>query len=267
MNPATRHRIALIRVAKTLAFVGAVLGTTRLTLTFSTVTGASTAAFSFLIIVLLSAYLGDLLVAIATSLVAALCYDYFYLPPFGTLNITAFSDWISLAAFLLASVVISSLAASAADHAARARTLDKTLAQLTAFGERLLSLPHDRHTLSGIALEALRAFSLEYCSIHVYGEGKWQHFTGTAAADPSPEVEARLNTLQDHSTALLELADENLLGVRYVQIDAGKARLAVLAIKSGTLPADALGAMACMIGVELRMILKDQQSPNPRGMG
>ena len=254
------HRVTLMRVGKILAFAGAILGATKLTLEFSAVTSASTAAFSFLIIVLLAAYFGDLLVAIVTSVVATLCYDYFYLPPYGTFNIAAFPDWISLAAFLLASVVISRLAASAAAHATSARVVNKTLVQMKEFGEWLLAAPRERLTLAGIAEAALRIFSLEYCSIHVYGDGKWRHFTGAAASDVPPEIEARLRSLPDHATDLMDLADENLLGVRYMQINKGTTRFAVLAIKSKTLPAVAMGAIAYLIGVRLSTVEHDHDS-------
>jgi len=259
MKFAVRHRAILIRFGKSLAFAGAILGTTKLTLEYGTVTSASTAAFSFLIVVLLSAYFGDLPVAIVTSLVATLCYDYFYLPPYGTLNIAAFSDWISLVAFLLASVIISRLAASAAENGRRAKGLHTALAQLESFGEWLLSMPDDQLTLSNIAKEATQRFTLEYCSIHVYGEGKWQHFTGSAASDISHGVEQRLEVCQDHTRNLLELADEHLLGVQYVPIDKGAAKMAVLAVKSRTLPAEAAGAIAYLIGIRLDMTKQDKR--------
>ncbi len=257
MKVTVGHRATLMRVGKVCAFAGAVLGTTKLTLEFGAITSASTAAFSFLIIVLLSAFFGDLLVAITTSLVATLCYDYFYLPPFGTFNITAFSDWISLATFLLASVIISRLTASAAEHAARARILSQTLVQVKEFGAWLVSMPRGRLTLSGIAEQVLRTFALEYCSIHVHGEGTWQHFTGAAASDVSRTIEYRLQSIHDHVTDVMELAEENLLGVRYVQINKGTARMAVLAVKSKALPADAMETLASMIGVQLNVIMQD----------
>lgn len=259
MQSTVSRRAALLRVGKTLAFAGAVLGTTKLTLEFGSVTSAATAAFSFLIIVLLAAYFGDLLVAIGTSLVAALCYDYFYLPPFGTFNITAFSDWISLAAFLLASVIISRLTASASVHGKRAHVLQVALEQLKAFGAWLLSTPDDQLTLTVIAQKARHEFSLEYCSIHVYGEGKWQHFSGSAASDISQGIERRLEAGQDHARNLMDLADENMLGVQYMRIDAGTAPLALLAVKSSTLPDVALGALAYTIGVRLSALLKDKR--------
>ena len=244
MNFIREYQAIIKKVGLVFASAGAIFCSTAITLKFNTITSAPTAAFCFLTIVLLSAFFGDLLVAIVTSIVATLCFDYFYLPPLGTLHISAFSDWIALAAFLLTSVIISRLTASAAENKAKAKVLNKTLVQLKEFGERLLSISPDQQTLSGIAKEALNIFSLEYCSIHVYGEGKWQHFTGSAANDISAVIENRLAPLKDHTTDLMELADENLLGVRYQQITMGKTMLALLAVKSKTLPADAIGTIA-----------------------
>ena len=261
MKATIRQRATLARWGKIVAFATAILGVTKLTLEFATLTSASTAAFGFLIVVLLSAFFGDLAVASATSVVATLCFNYFYLPPTGTFSIAALSDWISLAAFLLASVIVSRLTASAAKHASEARLLNRTLVQLTGFGERLLSLPYDQLTLSGMAGETVRAFALEYCSIHVYGEGKWRHFSGAATDPVSEEIEVRLKWFQDHATDVMELADESLLGVRYMQIDRGSEPLAVLAVKSGTLPDAAIGTIAYMIGVQLRAILNEGRLP------
>jgi len=249
------NRENFIRVGKMLGFVAAILVTTKLTLMFGSLTNASTCAFSFLIIVLLSAFFGDLLVAISTSLVATLCFDYFYLPPVGTFNITAFPDWISLASFLLASVIISRLSASAAENKRKANVLSKALLQLKDFGEWLLSVPQTQLTLTGIAQKALTIFSLEYCSIHVYGEGKWEHFTGSATNEISEDIENRFKAFQDHSRNLMELADENVLGVRYVEISKGPSTLALLAVKSETLPFEAAGTIAYMIGLRLSMLM------------
>jgi two-component system, OmpR family, sensor histidine kinase KdpD len=249
------HRNALIRFGKMLGFSAAILLATKLTLMFGSIANASTSAFTFLVIVLLSAFFGDLLVAIVTSLVATLCFDYFYLPPVGTFTITAFPDWISLATFLLASVITSHLTALAAENRRKSNGLSGTLVKLEEFGKWLLAQTQEQLTLSTIAQKTLTMFSLEYCSIHVYGEGKWQHFSGTAAAKIPEEIENRLRILQDHSRNLSELADEDMLGVRYVQIIKGSSTLAILAVKSETLPAEAMGTIAYMIGVQLNVIM------------
>ena len=249
MNFAVKHRKALMRLGKIIVFTAAVLGTTKLTLQFGTLANTSTTAFIFLIIVLLSAVFGDFLV---TSLAASLCFDYYFLPPFGTFYIASFSDWISLIAFLSTSVIISHLTASAVDNKTKASVLNKSLEQLKEFGERLLSMRNDDLTLSEIAKEALSVFSLEYCSIHVYGDGKWRHFTGSAASNVSQEVENYLKVFKDHPIDVMDFVEENMLEVRYSRISKGKEAFALLAVKSKTLPMEVIGTIASIISVRLK---------------
>ena len=258
MNFIIRNQTTLIKIGKILLFSALILSVTQLIRAFAAISSPSTAAFIFLIIVLLSAFFGDLLVAIITSIVATLCFDYFFLPPFGTFNIAAYPDWISLVAFLVTSVIISHLTASAAENATNVKELKKAMEQLKEFAELLLATPYEQLTLSGIATEALRIFSLEYCSIHVYREGKWDHFTGTAESSISDEVKNRLKLVQDHPTQLMDFADESLLGVQYMQINKGITPVALLAIKSSTLPSEAIETMAYIIGIRLTTITKKQ---------
>jgi len=250
-NFIANNRAVLIRSGKILLFCAAILSATKLTLELGSLTSPPTAAFSFLIIVLLSAYFGDLFVAIVTSLVATLCFDYFYLPPVGTFNIYAFPDWILLVAFLLATVIISRLTASAAESKANATELNETVLQLTQFGEWLSSIPEDQLTLSLIAKGVLDAFSLEFCSIHVYGEGKWQHSTGTAASPGSQEMDAQLKSFEDHTTSLLELADEYIPGARRMPLAEEKKPPVFIVVKGKALPTNAIGTVASIIGLRL----------------
>jgi two-component system sensor histidine kinase KdpD len=240
-----------MRLGKIIVFTAAVLATTKLSLQFGTLANTSTTAFIFLIIVLLSAFFGDFLISFLTSIVASLCFDYYFLPPFGTFYIASFSDWLSLAAFLLTSVIISHLSTSAVDNKTQASILNKSLKQLKEFGERLLSLRTENLTLSEIAQEALNVFSLEYCSIHVYGDGKWRHFTGSAASTISQEVENYLKVFKDHPIDVMDFVEENMLEVRYSRISKGKEAFALLAVKSKTLPTEVIGTIASMICVRL----------------
>jgi K+-sensing histidine kinase KdpD len=260
MNFLSNHQTILKRFGVFLASSAAIFCTTTLTLKFGTTSSASTVAFVFLIIVLLSAYFGTILVAVIVSVEATLCFDYFYLPPLGTFTIAAFSDWISLAAFLLASVIISRLTASAAENTAKANNLDAALLQLKEFGTRLVSIPIDQITLSKIAEEALRIFSMEYCSIHVFGEGKWQHFTGAASSDISRKIENNLSIHQDHKADVMQIVDENMLGVRYVNINIGAEPQALLVVKSKTLSTNTIGIIAYMAGIRILEIMKNKNS-------
>jgi two-component system sensor histidine kinase KdpD len=260
MNPLKKHQAIIIRLGQILVFSAAIFCTTLFTLKFHTISSVSTVAFIFLIIVLLSAYFGTFLVAIITSVSATLCFDYFYLSPFGTFTIAAFPDWISLVAFLLTSVIISRLTASAAENKAEATMLGNSLLQLKEFGTWLLSIPGDQLTLTKIAGEAIRIFSLEYCSIHVYGEEKWHHFTGAASCDISRKVESQIDFYQDHNADLTELVDENILGVQYMDINKGAEPQAVLVVKNKTLSTEAIGALASMLGIHIMEIMKYKNS-------
>lgn len=256
MNSAIGQETKLLRLGKLVGFVAAVLIANKFTLEFGAVASAQTAAFVFLIIVLLSAFFGDFIVAVSTSIVATLCFDFYYLPPYGTLNIAAFSDWISLAAFLLTSIVISHLTASAAQNAASTLVLNQTMGQLKEFGEWLLSVPNDQLTLSGMAKETLRIFQLDHCSIHVYGDGKWQHISGSSDAGISSEITDQVTSIQDRSTNVMALVNENMMGVRYCQINKGSTPMALLAVKSKTLPTNAIGTLAYMMGIRLENAMK-----------
>ena len=61
---------------------------------------AATVAMSFLIVVLLVAATSPLWVAVTTSFAAVLAFNFFFLPPVGTLTIADPQNWIALFALL-----------------------------------------------------------------------------------------------------------------------------------------------------------------------
>jgi len=69
----------------------------------------TTVALSLLLVVLAVATLWGLAEAIVASLVAAACFNYFFLPPVGTWNITETENWVALLSFLVVSIVASQL--------------------------------------------------------------------------------------------------------------------------------------------------------------
>src|SRR5262245_55822488 len=165
--------LPLRRITQILLFCASIFLVTRIALQIGSVANAPTVGFLFLILVLLSAFFGDLAVSIITSIVAALCFNFFFLPPIGTFNIAAVNDLVSLAAFLLTPIAISRLTSSAHDNAGKASNLDLTMSRLRDFGGWLLSIPHEELSLSAIAAKVVEMFGVEYCSIHIYFEGKW----------------------------------------------------------------------------------------------
>src|SRR5437773_2126568 len=91
---------------------------------------ASTVGFAYLIAVLLISVWGELLVGMVASIVATLCYNFFFFPPLYTLTIAAPANWFALAAFLISSVTVSRLVVAARVQAETAEQRRKELETL-----------------------------------------------------------------------------------------------------------------------------------------
>ena len=100
---------------------GAVLALTVLYTRWLGVHDATTAALSFLMVVLVVAATSHLWAAVTTSVVAVLCFNFF-LPPVGTFTIVDPQNWIALFAFLAVSLVASNLSSVARARAEEATT-------------------------------------------------------------------------------------------------------------------------------------------------
>lgn len=99
----------------------AILGLAAVTLVGRTThLNPSTAGFAFLIVVLLASLRGGLIVGTVSSIVATLCFNFFFLPPLHTFTIQDPANWIALAAFLVTSVTVSRLVIAARIQAERA---------------------------------------------------------------------------------------------------------------------------------------------------
>lgn len=93
---------------------------------------ATTVALTFLLIVLGVATVWGSRLAILTAGLAMLCFNYFFLPPVGTLTIAAPENWIALVAFLVTAVVAGQLSAHAKQRAEEAEARQRELARLYA---------------------------------------------------------------------------------------------------------------------------------------
>ncbi|MGH9421510.1 MAG: sensor histidine kinase [Thermoanaerobaculia bacterium] len=99
----------------------------------------TTAGFAFLIVVLLISVRGGLLVGTVSSVVATLCYNYFFFPPLYTFTIEQPANWFALAAFLVASVTVNRLVIAARVQAEKAEQRRAELEILHAERERLIN--------------------------------------------------------------------------------------------------------------------------------
>jgi two-component system sensor histidine kinase KdpD len=74
---------------------------------------ATTVALALLLVVLFVATWWGARPAVAASLLGVLCFNFFFLPPFGTLTVAAPDNWIALVAFLITAITVGQLSAHA----------------------------------------------------------------------------------------------------------------------------------------------------------
>ena len=166
----------------------------------------TTVALTLVLLILGLAANFSLRYAVAVSIVATLAYNYYFLPPIGSVTIADAQNWIALFAFLATSVVGSRLSQRARDEAdqatARQRELElsfqlsRELLQLDDVGNLVSSLPmliarvtransvvlfllqedrlfeHGLHTLSGFEVPHLRQLALSMSRVEVSEQGE-----------------------------------------------------------------------------------------------
>jgi two-component system sensor histidine kinase KdpD len=74
---------------------------------------ATTVGFAYLLLVLIIAAAWGFLEALLASVLATLCFNFFFLPPVGTLTISDPQNWVALFSFLATSLIASRLSAVA----------------------------------------------------------------------------------------------------------------------------------------------------------
>jgi two-component system sensor histidine kinase KdpD len=104
---------------------------------------------------------------LALAAVAFVSFDYFFLPPFGTLTIQDPLNWFVLLAFLLTAVVSAQLLYRALAEAADARQRAAEIDRLASLGAETLSTARAEDALVAIADVIRTSLSLDQCSVYI----------------------------------------------------------------------------------------------------
>src|SRR3954452_20240295 len=130
----------------------------------------------FLIIVLLVAATSPLWAAVTTSFAAVLAFNFFFLPPIGTLTIADPQNWIALFALLAVSLVASNLSAIARARTREAVGRRDELARLFDLSRDVLVMTDSREAISLLARSIARRFDLEFVAIALPRSSDWDLF-------------------------------------------------------------------------------------------
>ena len=118
----------------------------------------TTVALTLLLFILLLAAHWGLRFAVVSSFAAALCFNYFFLPPIGTFTIADSQNWIALIAFLATALIGSNLSNRIKAEAAASDRRRRELELLYDFGQRLLTTESTANLLKAIPQSIVAAF-------------------------------------------------------------------------------------------------------------
>jgi two-component system sensor histidine kinase KdpD len=149
----------------------------------------ATVAMGFLIVVLLVAATSPRWVAVATSFAAVLAFNFFFLPPVGTLTITDPQNWMALFALLTVSLVASNLSAVARTRTSEAIARRDELGRLFDLSRDVLLIADSQAANAALAGFIARRFDLDYAAICMPEGAGWAIFeAGSQRLTPHPEA-------------------------------------------------------------------------------
>jgi two-component system sensor histidine kinase KdpD len=127
----------------------------------------TTVALTLLLYVLLLASAWGLRYAVIVSIAAALCFNFFFLPPVGTFTIADTQNWVALFAFLVTALIGSNLSNRIKAEAAASDSRRRELELLYDFGQRLLSTESTADLLKTIPQHIVSAFRTQGSALYL----------------------------------------------------------------------------------------------------
>jgi two-component system, OmpR family, sensor histidine kinase KdpD len=236
------------------------------------VPNAATVAVTYLLVVLIAAATARLAVAVVTSALAVLSFNFFFLPPVGGFTIADPDNWIALLVFLAVSLVASNLSSVARQRTVEALERRDEMVRLFDLSRDVLLTTDSREAVQQLTRFVARRFDLDYVAIAVPRGGDWDVVaTGSlpieldrgelaraaGGAERTLEFDARERTYAGHRTIAAGGTD-----VRIVPLRLGAKSIGVLAaagrpVEPGSL--DALGGIVA-IAIERVQFLEERKA-------
>src|SRR5262245_61346135 len=218
---------------------------------------ATTISLAFLLVVLFTATLSRLWVAVVVSIAAMLCINFFFLPPVSTFTISDPQNWVALFAFLAVSLVASRLSTKARDRQRDALARRDELARLFELCRDILVSTED--AVSALARHIARRFDLEYVAIYLPAIGGFERFEGGSRRLDRELTQVELDRAKadDADTVL----NSGGTAVHLTPLRVGAKSIGLLATIEGVAPATTLAALAgiAAIAIERAHFLEERK--------
>ena len=235
-------RIALRKAFKFVAATAVVAGIV-LFYTRAVKLNPTTVALTFLLAVLIVSANWGLTVAVFMSFVAAVAFNFFFLPPIGTLSIAETQNWVALFAFLFTAVVASNLSERVRREARAADERRREVERLYSFSQQLLVTENVVELLNAIPRYLVETFGATQAAVYLSERDRVYR----SAADDGEISKDALRV----AAARSELVLGRDRGVCFSPIRMGIRSLGILALAGSNLSQETLEAVGSLIAVAI----------------
>ncbi|MGO9437518.1 MAG: ATP-binding protein [Terracidiphilus sp.] len=147
---------------------------------------STTAGLVFLVLVVWTATQAGIAVSLYSAIVCALCFDYFFLPPYHTLRLAGAPEWVAMLSFLASSLVAGRVAERARRQAVQAEQRREDVERLYMLSQEMM-LYDDAAGLMGELPRIIgRIFALD-CVV-LYSRDEDLFFSSTAELPMSTQA-------------------------------------------------------------------------------
>jgi two-component system, OmpR family, sensor histidine kinase KdpD len=233
-------RPRVVSIARSAVSIGLVL---LVTAAYSLLLHANptTVALTYVVVILLVASTWGVVESMVASVSATICLNVFFMPPYGTLTIADPHNWVSLAAFLATSLVVSQLSGRARRRNLEALSRQRDLERLYALSRGLLLSPGRPSMPAVLARQVAEAFGFPVVAVY-------DHASDTLAWAGSGEIERLESRLRECARQGESWHDE---GMQVVAIRLGGPPIGSLAIPDADLSDTVLQSIANLAAIGL----------------
>jgi two-component system sensor histidine kinase KdpD len=204
---------------------------------------ATTVSFAYFLLVLTIASTWGFVEALVASISSALVFNFFFLPPFGTLTIWDPENWVALFSFLATALVASRLSANAEQRARDAMERQRDLERLYTFSRAILLIESGEPFARQLARRLIETFGFNAAVLY-------DRRTASFYRDGPSEFNGMEDQLRDSALQGVSFADPQRLRV-ITAIRLGSEPIASLALQGVLMPDSVLQGIANLVAIGL----------------
>jgi two-component system, OmpR family, sensor histidine kinase KdpD len=151
---------------------------------------STTAAMVFLVLVVWIATQSGAVRSTYIAGLCALCFDYYFLPPFRTLQLAGAQEWVAMLAFVASSLVVSRLSERARQQAKQVEQRQADVSRLYALSQEMMLFEDAERLLRDLPRQIGRIFELDGVALYVCDRDRVYSSVGDVPATVQAHMQA-----------------------------------------------------------------------------